>query len=93
VSRGQPFLDLPTVACTALLQVTLAVNLVPRYGAIGAAVGITSAQWLGFYGMSLIVPRLRRASQAQLAAFPALVSPLETLRGLSGFVGAMVGRS
>ena len=93
VSRGQPFLDLPTVACTALLQVTLAVNLVPIYGAIGAAVGITSAQWLGFYGMSLIVPRLRRASQAQLAAFPALVSPLETLRGLSGFVGAMVGRN
>ena len=38
VSQGQPYLDLPTVACTALLQITLAVNLVPRFGAIGAAV-------------------------------------------------------
>jgi O-antigen/teichoic acid export membrane protein len=93
VSTGQAVLDLPTVACIALLQITLTVNLVPRYGAIGAAIGITTAQLLGFYGMTLAVPRLRRASGAQLAAFRALVHPIETYRGLSSFVMGMVRRA
>jgi O-antigen/teichoic acid export membrane protein len=93
VSRGQAYLDLPSVACIALLQITLAVSLVPRFGAIGAAVGITSAQLLGFYGMTLVLPRLRRASHSQLAAFAALRAPLETFRGLSGFVGAMIRKT
>jgi O-antigen/teichoic acid export membrane protein len=93
VSRGLAILDLPTVACIAALQVTLALHLVPRYGAIGAAISITSAQWLGFYGMTLLLPRLRRASRAQFAAFAALRAPVETFRNLSSFVGGMIRKS
>jgi len=90
VSRGQAILDLPTVACIAAIQITLAANLVPRYGAMGAAISITSAQWLGFYGMTLLLPRLRHASRAQFAAFSALRAPVETVRNLSSFVGGMI---
>jgi PST family polysaccharide transporter len=88
VSRGKLVLDLPTVACTAVLQVGLAVLLVPRHGAIGAATAMVSAQWLGFYGLTLSIPALRRASAPQFAAFRALLSPVATLRSLYGFFEA-----
>jgi len=92
VSRGMLILDLPTVTCIALIQVSLAVFLVPRHGAMGAAVAMMSAQWLGFYGLTLSVPALRRASAVQFAAFRALGTPVATFRALYGFFGAMLSR-
>jgi PST family polysaccharide transporter len=92
VTRGQLILDLPSVASITLLQLSFTMLLVPRYGAIGAALAMTSAQWLGFYGMALSVPALRRASQPQFKAFAALGSPMTTVRSLYKFVASMVGR-
>ena len=88
VSRGMLALDLPTVISIALIQLGLSLYLVPRHGAIGAAIAMVSAQWLGFYGLTLSVPALRRASAPQFAAFRALRSPVTTCRGLFGFFGA-----
>ncbi|WP_414663049.1 flippase [Horticoccus sp. 23ND18S-11] len=90
VSRGQVALELPCVATVALVQLGLAVLLIPRFGAIGAAVAMTSAQWIGLYGVTLALPRLRTASQAQFAAFRSLLAPLETARALAGFARGMV---
>jgi PST family polysaccharide transporter len=93
VSRGRLVLDLPTVVCTAVVQICLAVLLVPRHGAIGAATAMVSAQWLGFYGMTLAVPALRRASGPQFAAFRALRSPVTTFRSLYAFFEGMLKRA
>jgi len=90
VSRGLLALDLPTVACTAVIQVCLAALLVPRHGAIGAAAAMVCAQWLGFYGLTLSVPTLRRASAAQFRAFGALRHPVATSRALYRFFEAML---
>jgi PST family polysaccharide transporter len=90
VSRGMLALDLPTVICIALIQIGLAVYLVPRHGAVGAALAMVSAQWLGFYGLTLSVPALRRASGPQFAAFRALRTPVATFKSLYGFFGAML---
>lgn len=90
VSRGKLILDLPSVSAITLLQLTLTVILVPRFGAIGAAIAMTSAQWLGFYGIALIVPVVRRASRAQFHAFLALISPATTIRFLYAFVSGML---
>jgi len=92
VSRGMLVLDLPTVTCIAVIQVSLAVFLVPRFGAMGAAMAMVSAQWLGFYGLTLCVPALRRASSAQFAAFRALGTPVATFRALYGFFASMLRR-
>jgi O-antigen/teichoic acid export membrane protein len=92
VSRGQVPLELPAVALNAALRLGLAVLLVPRYGAIGAAVAITAAHWLSFYGTLLAIPPLRAASQPQLHAFRALLAPWETIRSLRDFLQAMLGR-
>jgi len=93
VSRGRLVLDLPTVACTAFVQICMAVLLVPRHGAIGAAVSMVSAQWMGFYGLTLAVPALRRESGPQFAAFRALRSPVATFRSLYGFFEAMLKKA
>lgn len=93
VSRGRLVLDLPSVATVAVCQLGLATLLAPRYGAIGAAVAIASAQWIGFYGVTLAVPHLRRASIPQFKAFRALITPWETVGALRGFVGAMIKKS
>ena len=90
VSRGMLDLDLPTVACLAAIQIGLSIFLVPRHGAIGAALAMVSAQWLGFYGLTLSVPSLRRASSPQFAAFRALRTPVATFNALYGFFGAML---
>ena len=90
VSRGQLALDLPSVATIAMLQLGLAVLLIPKYGAIGGAAAIASAHWLGFYGLILFVPKLRRASQPQISAFRALLTPWGTLRSVRDFVGGMI---
>jgi PST family polysaccharide transporter len=92
VTRGLLILDLPSVTTITVLQLSFTLLLVPRYGAIGAAIAMTSAQWLGFYGMALSVPALRRASQAQFQAFAALWSPMTTARSLYAFVAGMVGK-
>lgn len=92
ISRGQAALDLPCVAMVACTQLALAYLLVPRHGAIGAAVAMTSAQWLGFHGVTLALPRLRAASGAQFAAFRALLAPWNTLRALIDFGRGMVRR-
>jgi O-antigen/teichoic acid export membrane protein len=93
VSRGLLALDLPTVVCTAIVQISLAILLVPSHGAIGAAIAMVSAQWIGFYGLTLCVPALRRASSTQLKAFQALRHPLATYRALYWFFAAMVKRN
>jgi PST family polysaccharide transporter len=92
VIRGQLILDLPTVCCVSICQLSLVRFLVPRYGAVGAALSMTTAQWVGVYGLTLCVPALRRASQTQLHAFRALFSPGVTIRGMYGFVAKMVGK-
>jgi len=93
VSRGKLALDLPTVTCTAVVQICLAILLVPRHGAIGAAISMVSAQWLGFYGLTLAVPALRRESRPQFAAFEALRSPVATFRALYAFFETMLKKS
>jgi O-antigen/teichoic acid export membrane protein len=90
VSRGLLALDLPTVVCTAIVQISLAALLVPRHGAIGAAIAMVSAQWLGFYGLTLSIPVLRRASCSQLGAFKALRHPVATSLALYRFFEAML---
>jgi O-antigen/teichoic acid export membrane protein len=90
VSRGMLILDLPTVTCIAVIQIALAVLLVPRHGAIGAATAMAVAQWVGFYGLTLCVPPLRRASRVQFEAFAALGSPVATFRALNGFFRSML---
>jgi PST family polysaccharide transporter len=90
VSRGMLVLDLPTVICIALIQIGLSVFLVPRHGAVGAALAMVSAQWLGFYGLTLCVPALRRASSPQFAAFRALKTPVNTFNSLYGFFSSML---
>lgn len=92
VSRGKLVLDLPTVVCTATVQIALAVVLVPRHGAVGAAISMVSAQWVGFYGLTLCIPALRRESGPQLSAFRALGSPVTTFRSLYNFFEAMLKR-
>jgi O-antigen/teichoic acid export membrane protein len=92
VSRGRLILDLPSVTGIAVIQIILAVLLVPRHGAIGAATAMACAQWLGFYGLTLCVPVLRKSSQAQLEAFLALGRPVSTFRALYGFFGSMIRR-
>jgi O-antigen/teichoic acid export membrane protein len=93
VSRGLLALDLPTVACIAILQISLAAFLVPSHGAIGAALSMVVAQWIGFYGLTLCVPSLRRASRTQLIAFKALLKPVSTGRSLYEFFAAMLRKS
>lgn len=90
VSRGRLGLDLASVSAIAALQLGLAALLIPSRGAMGAATAITAAQWLGFYGVALAVPALRRASTQQFAAFRSLLAPVSTLRALAGFVRAML---
>lgn len=90
VIRGQLILDLPTACCVSICQLSLVRFLVPRYGAVGAALSMATAQWVGVYGLTLCVPALRRASQTQFHAFRALLSPGATIRGLYDFVGKMV---
>jgi PST family polysaccharide transporter len=92
VSRGLLALDLPTVACTSIVQISLSVLLVPRHGAIGAATAMVCAQWLGFYGLTLSLPTLRRASITQFRAFRAMRHPVTTSRALYGFFEAMLRR-
>jgi len=92
VTQGRLVLDLPSVTTITTLQLSFTMVLVPRYGAIGAAIAMTSAQWLGFYGMALSVPALRRASQPQFKAFAALWSPMTTARSLYAFVAGMAGK-
>ena len=90
VSKKMLALDLPSVACIAALQLCLAVYLVPRYGGIGAASAMAIAQWLGFYGLTVSIPALRRASRPQFDAFAALLSPLVTFRALYAFFAGML---
>jgi O-antigen/teichoic acid export membrane protein len=92
VTRGLMLLELPTVAAVAALQLGLAVLLIPRYGALGAAIAMTTAQWLGLYGVALLVPRIRRESQPQFLAFRSLLAPLATLRALAAFGRGMMRR-
>jgi PST family polysaccharide transporter len=92
VIRGQLILDLPTACCVSICQLSLVGFLVPRYGAIGAALAMATAQWVGIYGLTLCLPVLRRASQTQLQAFRALLAPGETIRGLYTFVAKMAGK-
>jgi PST family polysaccharide transporter len=90
VIRGQLILDLPTACCVSICQLSLVRFLVPRYGAVGAALSMATAQWVGVYGLTLCLPVLRRASQPQFNAFRALLSPGATIRGLYEFVAKMV---
>ncbi|HZZ18700.1 MAG TPA: flippase [Opitutaceae bacterium] len=90
VSRKMLILDLPSVSCIAALQLCLAVYLVPRYGGIGAASAMAIAQWLGFYGLTMSIPALRRASRPQFKAFIALLSPVVTARALYAFFAGML---
>jgi len=90
VSRGKLVLDLPTVACTALVQIGLAIALVPRLGGMGAAIAMASAQWVGVYGPTLCVPRIRRESGHLLAAFRALYTPVTTARSVYSFFAGML---
>lgn len=90
VAQGKLILDLPTVSAITVLQLGLTLVLVPRYGAIGAAAAMTGAQWFGFYGVTLCVPILRRASTTQLRAFRALVAPAETLRAARSFAAGII---
>lgn len=92
VSRGLLKLELPSVASIAILQLSLATLLIPRYGAVGAAVAITTGNWLGFYGTALTVPSLRRATRAQFNAFRSLLAPREILQSLAGFAGPLFGK-
>lgn len=93
VSKKMLILDLPSVACIATLQLCLAVFLVPRYGGVGAACAMACAQWLGFYGLTVSVPALRRASRPQIRAFSALLSPVVTFRALYSFFAGMLRKS
>jgi PST family polysaccharide transporter len=93
VSRGKLVLDLPTVVCTAVVQICLAMFLVPRLGATGSAIAMVAAQWLGVYGMSLIVPAMRRESAPLFAAFKALSKPVETFRSLYRFFSPMLNKA
>jgi PST family polysaccharide transporter len=93
VSSGKLVLDLPTVVCTALVQVIVAIALVPRFGAVGAALAMVSAQWFGVYGVTLTVPSLRHASGPLFSAFGALRSPVATFRSLYGFFEAMLKKA
>ncbi len=92
VTGGQQVLDMPSVISTAILQLGLAVWLIPRHGAIGAALAMTLARWLGFYGVSALVPPLRRASLAPFHAFRALLAPRRTIVALAAFGSGMLGR-
>lgn len=85
VSRGKLVLDLPTVTCTAIVQLSLALVLVPRFGAIGAAISMVTAQWVGFYGVTSCVPFMRRESVPQFAAFRSLRNPIGTFQSLYSF--------
>ncbi len=89
VTQGKLVLDLPSVATTTLLQLSLSAVLIPRYGAVGAACAMTGAQWLSFYGLAAFVPVLRRGSLCQWRAFKSLIAPGETLRFLKGFAAGV----
>lgn len=90
VSEKRLILDLPTVVGIAVVQLALSAMLVPRYGAVGAATAMTSAQWFGVYGLALLVPSLRRASRSQFSAFKTLILPWPTIRALFAFVKGML---
>ncbi len=88
VARSQLFVlhrrlhfDLPMVLSIATSLLALVFLLVPRYGAIGAAVAMCASQWIGIYGVALLFPSLRLASHSQWRAFSA---PLRLPRVLAG---------
>jgi PST family polysaccharide transporter len=90
ITQGKLLLDLPSVAAVTLLQLSLSVIVVPRYGAVGAACAMTGAQFLGFYGTALLVPTMRRGSAYQWRSFQSLFSPGETIRFLRDFVAGAI---
>lgn len=66
---GKQTLEIPVVAALAIFSVVLVACLAPAFGALGAAIGITVAQWLAIYGVAALAPRLRQASLPQWRAF------------------------
>lgn len=93
ISRGSIALEVPSVVTIAVVQLGLAALLIPRHGAIGAAIAMTTAQWAGLYGVALLVPRLRQASQPTFTALRSLLAPWATLRSLLHFGREMLRKS